>query len=622
MEYGFIKVKAVCPDIRVGDCRYNAESIIAAARTAGAEGVRLLVLPELAVTGYTCGDLFLQRTLVRGAEEALLRIAAECAELDMLIAVGAPINAYGRLYNCAAVLHKGRVLGVVPKTQLSGREARWFTPANKKYHDEIPLGSERVTFDTEIEFTCSTMPELTLGVRIGAADMPSALPPAAVVAHLAAEIETAGAADSRRMLVAAQSRRASCGYVYSSAGCGESTADAVFGGHQLVAENGEILAESAPFDAGQAASEIDVFALAYERHRRELPAHQPRFSFSFGMEPRTAPLTRRICTEPFLPQQPQERERELERILTIQATGLRRRLEHTRSRTAVIGVSGGLDSTLALLVTAKAFDMMGRSRAEICAVSMPCFGTTQRTKSNAQRLCEELGVSFREIDITAAVRQHLKDIGHAEGELNAAYENAQARERTQVLMDLANDIGGLVVGTGDLSELALGWATYNGDHMSMYSVNGGVPKTLVRRLTEYCARTGGEALRAVLTDVLDTPVSPELLPAQDGNIAQKTEDLVGPYELHDFFIYHMLVRGTSPRKIYYLACAAFAGRYPAETVLKWLRVFLRRFFSQQFKRSCLPDGPQVLGVSLSPRGGWQMGSDLSSELWLAELEEL
>ncbi|NBI11766.1 NAD(+) synthase [Colidextribacter sp. OB.20] len=637
MRDGFIKAAAGTPKIKVADCEYNAGQIIALMREAAAQGVKVLALPELCVTGYTCGDLFLQDTLLRGAEEALGRILEETKELDMLTAVGLPVwNRWdGKLYNCAAVINRGKILGLVPKLYIPSYgefyEGRWFASGRGADY-LLTLCGQRVSLDAHnlVIFDCENVPGLTVGVEV-CEDLWTAEPPsarlaqngAAVILNLSASNEVAGKAAYRRALVAGQSGRLVCGYVYANAGEGESTTDLVFAGHSLIAENGTILAEKR-FETGLTVSEIDVGRLAHERQRMNTfgAAEGSSCPCFFRLEAENTVLTRPVAKNPFVPEDGADRQERCEEIFAIAALGLKKRLEHTRASCAVVGLSGGLDSTLALLITARAFDMLSRPRTDILAVTMPCFGTTRRTRSNAELLALELGVDFREVNIGRAVEQHFADIGQSMEDHSVAFENGQARERTQVLMDLANQRGGLVIGTGDLSELALGWATYNGDHMSMYGVNGSIPKTLVRHLVDWEAdRLGGKA-GEVLRDILDTPVSPELLPPKDGEIAQRTEDLVGPYELHDFFLYYAVRWGFGPRKVLRLAEYALGDKYDRETLLKWLNSFYRRFFAQQFKRSCLPDGPKVGSLALSPRGDWRMPSDAVNTLWMKELETL
>ena len=637
MRDGFVKVAAGTPKIRVADCDYNAGQIIALMKDAAAKGVKVLALPELCITGYTCGDLFLQDTLLDGAERVLGRILEETKELNLFAAVGLPIRYRNKLYNCSAVIQNGNILGLIPKTHIPNYgefyEARWFTSGDDMGATDycIPFaGQESVEFSAGMVFRCVDLPELVVGVEIcedlWALDPPSnrlAAEGVTLMLNLSASDEVAGKADYRRSLVMSQSARLVCGYVYADAGEGESSTDLVFAGHNMIAENGVLLAEN-QFHTGLTVSELDVKRLAYERRRINTFSASCRDVYPnyFTLKPVDTPLTRPISPTPFIPADETRRAERCEEILKIAALGLKKRLEHTNASCAVVGLSGGLDSTLAILITAKAFDLLGRDRKGILAVTMPCFGTTRRTRSNAELLAAELGTDFREVNIGAAVERHFADIGQSMEDHSVTFENGQARERTQVLMDLANQRGGLVIGTGDLSELALGWATYNGDHMSMYGVNGSIPKTLVRHLVAWEAdRLGGRA-GEVLRDILDTPVSPELLPPKDGEIAQKTEDLVGPYELHDFFLYYAIRWGFRPRKVFRLAVYALGDRYGRDTLLKWLKNFYRRFFSQQFKRSCLPDGPKVGSVALSPRGDWRMPSDAVAKLWLDELEEI
>lgn len=635
MRDGFVKVAAVTPKIRVADTAYNAGVICEAIGQAAAEGAKVIVLPELAITGYTCSDLFLQDTLLDGAKDALLRIASETGDVDAIIFVGLPLAYNGKLYNAAAAINRGEVLGFAPKTYLPTYsefyEARHFARGMETPVD-VTLGGKKLPMGTQLLFSCADMPELKVAVEI-CEDLWTPEPPsirharngATVIVNLSASDETTGKDSYRRELVNGQSARLLCGYIYASAGDGESTQDLVYSGHNIIAEGGRLLAESKRFALGATVSEIDVKRLVRERRRmttfemredgyREIP---------FSVKREETALTRNFDPTPFVPGNRTDRETRCEEILGIQAMGLKKRLEHTNCQAAVVGISGGLDSTLALLVTVRAFDMLGLSHEKIKAVTMPGFGTTDRTYDNAVNLIRCLGAEFIEVDIKEAVNIHFRDIGQDPSVHDVTYENGQARERTQILMDIANKAGGMVIGTGDLSELALGWATYNGDHMSMYAVNASVPKTLVRHLVRYYADTcRDEALEKVLLDVLDTPVSPELLPPEDGKISQKTEDIVGPYELHDFFLYHMLRQGFAPKKVYRIAKLAFAGTYDDATILKWLKIFYRRFFAQQFKRSCLPDGPKVGSVAVSPRGDLRMPSDACAALWLAELDEI
>ena len=635
MRDGFIKVAAVSPEMRVADCDYNAEMIVDAAARAAHDGVRLLVLPELCLTGYTCGDLFFQPTLTEAAERSLSKVMRAASDLSVVIIAGLPVAHGGKLYNCAAVIYRGALLGLVPKKNLPNYgefyEKRWFSPAPEE-NATAWLCGEEVPFGSKLLFRCAGMRDFSFAAEIcedlWVPEPPSvrhALAGARIIANLSASDETVGKAEYRRALVLGQSARLVCAYVYADADRGESTTDMVFGGHDLVAENGRLLSECEPFTAGHSSAVTDAQLLAQERKRLTTYPEEGTAGYqtiTFEMEASDTDLAERLIPRrPFVPDDGAERGRRAAAILTMQAHGLKKRLEHARAKKAVIGVSGGLDSCLALLVAVRASDLMKRPRTGVLAVTMPCFGTTARTKGNSELLCEALGVDFRCVDITEAVKLHFRDIGHKEDEYDVTFENAQARERTQVLMDIANKEGGLVVGTGDLSELALGWATYNGDQMSMYGVNASVPKTLVRHIVRYAADSAeNEPLRRALLDILDTPVSPELLPAKDGEISQITEDLVGPYELHDFFLYHAVRCGFSPRKVRRLANAAFAGIYDGGTIDKWLKNFYRRFFAQQFKRSCMPDGPKVGSVTLSPRGDWRMPSDAAAALWLAELE--
>ncbi len=635
MKHGWIKVTAATPSLRVADTEYNAAEMIAMARCAAAEGSALCVFPELCLTAYTCGDLFQQQALLDGALAALEAVRDGTCALDMLVVVGLPLRDGAALYNCAAVLCRGRVLGVIPKQQIPNYaefyEARHFTTGIGQPHRTLLLFGQEVPFGVDLLFACRQLPDFVLGVEL-CEDLWTANPPsgllaesgATVIANLSASDELIGKASYRRELVKGQSGRLLCGYVYADAGVGESTQDLVFAGHDLIAENGSILAESNRFENGMISSEFDLERLAHDRRRSNTfgAAGREMLRVPFDLTLRETALTRWIPRTPFVPEGEARLASRCDEIIRLQAAGLASRLRHTRAKTAVIGLSGGLDSTLALIVTVHAFDRLGLDRSGILAVTMPCFGTTARTKSNALRLAEEYGASIRTIEIGEAVRQHFADIGQPMERQDVTFENAQARMRTLVLMDLANQCGGLVIGTGDLSELALGWATYNGDHMSMYGVNASIPKTLVRDLTAYEAGRSGPALSAILRDILDTPVSPELLPPKDGEISQKTEELVGPYELHDFYLYYMLRFGFRPEKIFRLAKHAWGEIYEDAVIKKWLVIFLRRFFTQQFKRSCLPDGPKVGTVSLSPRGDWRMPSDACPELWLREAEAL
>ena len=636
MRDGFIKVGAATPKVRVADPAYNREQLVKAAGEAAGRGVKLLVFPELSMTAYTCGDLFGQEILVRAAREELARFAAETEALEMLMFVGLPWAQDGKLYNVAAAVKGGRVLGLVPKLNLPNYgefyEARNFEPGCEDVIDADWEG-EKIPMGSRLLFVCREMPALQVAAEI-CEDLWVACPPstehaqagATVIVNCSASDETTGKSAYRRELVGGQSARLVCGYIYANAGDGESSQDLVFGGHDIIAEDGRILAESPRFETGLWTADLDLGRLEGERRRMSTFRIRGRERYcpvEFSLKMEETRLERSFDPAPFVPHDAADRERRCEEILSIQAMGLKKRLEHTGCRDAVVGISGGLDSTLALLVTARAFDLLEIPRSRIHAITMPCFGTTDRTYQNACRMTEKLGASLAEVDIREAVTLHFRDIGHDMAVHDVTYENSQARERTQVLMDMANQVNGMVIGTGDMSELALGWATYNGDHMSMYGVNASVPKTLVRHLVRYYADTcGEEELRLVLLDVLDTPVSPELLPPEDGAISQKTEDLVGPYELHDFFLYHILRCGSRPSKIFRMALLAFEGQYDREVILKWLKVFYRRFFSQHFKRSCLPDGPKVGSVAVSPRGDLRMPSDAASSLWMAEVEKL
>ena len=635
MRHGFIKVAAATPDIRVADVDYNKGQIIKQMDEAAEAGAKIIVFPELCTTGYTCSDLFLQDILLNSAKKALVEIAEHTKNLDALVFVGVPIAVGGELYNVAAALNHGNILGFTTKSFLPNYgefyEMRQFRPGPKKA-EKILFGGKEIPFGPQLLFVENQMANLIVSAEI-CEDVWSPVPPsieaaregATVIVNCSASDETIGKASYREALISGQSARLISGYIYANAGEGESTTDLVFGGHNLIAENGTILAEAKRFSNGIIYTEFDVQKIANERRKNttftETQEHVlPRIPF--GLEQTETILTRTFPSRPFVPRDDQERAKRCEEILTIQAMGLKKRLAHTHAKSAVVGISGGLDSTLALLVTAKAFDALGLEHSGITAVTMPCFGTTDRTYQNACKMSLKVGATLREVRIGDAVMQHFKDIGHDPQDHSVTYENSQARERTQVLMDIANQTGGLVIGTGDMSELALGWATYNGDHMSMYGVNASVPKTLVRHLVHYYADTCEDSsLKEVLYDVLDTPVSPELLPPKDGEIAQKTEDLVGPYELHDFFLYYFLRMGYEPGKIYRIAKLSFAGEYDDETIYKWLRTFCWRFFSQQFKRSCLPDGPKVGTVALSPRGDWRMPSDACVALWIQNLEK-
>ena len=653
MRDGFIKVAVSTPDLRVADSSYNVERMIETAEKLAGQGVKLLAFPELSLTGYTCSDLFLQDALLKGAERALYDYVKRTEGLAMVSVLGMPLEHRGRLYNVAVVVNRGKILGVVPKSHIPNYgefyEARHFASGQGAEGEHEFSDGTAVEFGTRLLFEDSHIPDFRFAIEI-CEDLWMPAPPsgyhamagANIIVNLSASDELTGKADYRRELVKNQSARTISAYLYADAGEGESTTDMVFAGHDMIVENGIILKESEPFgqfaadkglqaDGVSVVTEIDLLRLKNERRRMtafplcdapEAPGRYRVILFDVG-EPETTELTRVYTRTPFVPETKKNREKRCEEIMNIQAAGLAKRLRHTGCRSAVIGLSGGLDSTLALLVTIRAFDRLALDRAGITCVTMPCFGTTSRTYENAVNLAGELGTALREIPIREAVLQHFKDIGHDSRVQDVTYENGQARERTQILMDVANQTGGLVIGTGDMSELALGWATYNGDHMSMYGVNCSVPKTLVRYLVQYYADTNSSAaLQKILYDVLDTPVSPELLPPREDEISQKTEDIVGPYELHDFFLYHMLRFGFTPAKLFRLAARAFEGKYDGETIYRWLSAFCHRFFRQQFKRSCLPDGPKVGTVSVSPRGDLRMPSDASDALWKEELERI
>ena len=641
MNYGFVKVAAAVPLVQVADCFYNIEKIEGLMRQASEKGVQIIAFPELSVTGYTCLDLFAQQTLLNGAEAALLQLVSNTADLDILTIVGVPLRTENRLINAAVVFQKGAIRGVVPKTYLPNykefQEQRWFTSVTELRESTISIGEEEYPMGSHLLFRSG---RLTAGIEICEdlwVPVPSssllAMEGANIIFNLSASNELIGKHAYLRSLICQQSARCMAGYVYASSGFGESSTDLVFAGNGIIAENGNLLAESPRFmmEEQLVISEIDIETLQNDR--------QVNTSFMYGTSglpkekaqvvdfqvriPDGFSLTRPVDPHPFTPSGEALKER-CEEIFHIQVAGLAKRLVHAHAQTAVVGISGGLDSTLALLVTVMTFDALKMPRGQIIGITMPGFGTTDRTYTNACDLIRSLGVTLKEIPIKEACLQHFRDIDHDPSVHDVTYVNSQARERTQLLMDVANQKNGLVIGTGDLSELALGWATYNGDHMSMYGVNGSIPKTLVKYLVEWVANHKvDDASRLTLLDIVDTPISPELIPAdENGNIKQKTEDLVGPYELHDFFLYHFLRFGSYPSKIYFLAQKAFAGIYDNATVKKWLYTFFRRFFQQQFKRSCLPDGPKVGSVSLSPRGDWRMPSDAVSRLWLEEIERI
>ena len=636
-NYGYIKVAAATPAVRVADCEYNSERIIAMMQQAAESGVKAVVFPELCVTAYTCQDLFLQSALIRSAEQTLMQIVEASVDFPLVAMVGVPLAVNNKLYNCAAIISQGMLIGVVPKTYLSVGERKYFDSGANINAEEIDIAGFSAPFGTDLTFA---MDGVQFCVEIGE-DAMSPVPPsvnqclqgAKMVFHLSAAPEVAGKSKQREEMIRSYSARTCSAYVSASAGFGESSTDMTFASDNVIAENGHTLSTSPKFslDEELTISDIDTELIANRRRQKatltinsELPFYRRFDIFSPEGVEYEAELNRAIEAMPFVPSDKAACDKHCEEIFAIQTLGLAKRLKHTWCKNAVIGISGGLDSTLALLVTVNAFDILGLDRKGIVGVTMPGFGTTDRTYNNAVTMIKELGITFREIPIAAACEQHFADIGLPEGDHSVTYENAQARERTQILMDVANMTGGMVIGTGDLSELALGWATYNGDQMSMYGVNASVPKTLVRHMVEWRAEMeANEAVSRALKDVVATPVSPELLPANEqGEIAQKTEDLVGPYELHDFFIYNFIRNGFSPAKILFMAEKAFEGKHDRATILKWLKTFLRRFFMQQFKRSAMPDGPKVGSVSLSPRGDWQMPSDAVAQIWLNECEKL
>lgn len=650
MEYGFIKVATAIPSVKVGDVKFNTRQIESQIALAEGQGVEIIVFPELCITGYTCQDLFLQQMLLESAETAMMMLLDFTRQLDIISIVGLPVVVGDLLLNCAAIIQHGKILGLVPKTYLPNYrefyEKRWFASAQDLRETTVRFAGHRITVTPDPQIFI-TSEGAQFGVEncedVWAPAPPSnklALAGAELIFNLSASDELSGKHTYLKSLLAQQSARTITGYIYSSCGFGESTQDVVFGGNALIYENGSLIAEGERFslEPQMRIAQIDIEKLRSERRTNSTYVNAQRNvkyairsgRYSVHNIEMLAPFNRRdfvlereIDAHPFIPHEA-EMGVTCEEIFNIQLMGLAKRIVHTGAKHLILGISGGLDSTLALLVCVKAFDKLGMNRKDIIGVTMPGFGTTDRTYRNAITLMGSLGVTIREISITDAVEQHFKDIGHDISVHDVTYENAQARERTQILMDLSNELGGIVVGTGDLSELALGWATYNGDHMSMYGVNASVPKTLIQHMVRYVAESGvDEKSRVTLLDIVDTPISPELTPADEsGEIRQKTEDLVGPYELHDFFLYYFLRFGFRPKKLFFLACRAFEGVYDEITVQKWLVVFLRRFFSQQFKRSCLPDGPKVGNVSLSPRGDWRMPSDASSAIWLAEAESL
>lgn len=648
MKYGFVKTACASPRLKVADCNFNAEQIICTAKDAAKNGASVIVFPELSITGYTCGDLFFQRTLQNASEVQLKRIISETAKLDAVIFVGLPVPRAEGIYNCAAAIKGGELLALFAKSYLPNYgefyERRHFTPFQQNMNTQFIdfAGFEEVPFGTDILIQDEKDSAITIGCEL-CEDLWVPVPPssrhilagATIIANLSGGNEIIGKADYRRSLVKSHSARSLCAYLYANAGLDESTQDMVFAGHNLISENGTLLAESSLFSSETIYADIDVERLCQERRRTTsfgFSANNNTFNSNYvivqvtmNVEKTAGEFSRYVDPHPFVPSDKDKRTQRCLEVITLQAQGLAKRLRHINCQSAVIGLSGGLDSTLALLITCRAFDLCGIERSKVTAITMPCFGTTDRTYNNACSLAKECGATLKEVRIADAVRQHFADLGHDESIHDVTYENCQARERTQVLMDYANKTNGIVIGTGDLSELALGWCTYNGDHMSMYGVNSSIPKTLVRYLVQWFAEASEDAknekFASVLKDILDTPVSPELLPPKDGVISQVTEDLVGPYELHDFYLYYLLRFGFSPAKIYFLAQNANLP-YGKDVILKWLKTFYRRFFTQQFKRSCMPDGAKVGTINLSPRGDWRMPSDAMYSTWNEELETL
>ena len=643
MNYGYVKVAAAVPPVKVGDCKFNVEQIESLIIQANNQGVEIMVLPELSITAYTCGDLFFQKLLLDEAEMALIGLLNFTRSMNIITIIGLPVPLSNGLANCAAVIQKGKILGMVPKTFLPNYkefyEKRWFTAANEVKESCVLICGQQVPLSSHILFKT---PSCNFGIEI-CEDLWAPIPPSSYLAlqgadiifNLSANSSAAGKGRYLTNLISGQSARCISGYVYAASGFGESTTDVVFSGKALIYENGKLLKAEHQKVSEEllSISEIDIEHLRSVRRKNTtfntsasaLAECAPRYVESAGIiAENNMTLTRPIAPHPFIPEGDSDRDARCQEIFDIQCKGLAKRIRHTNCETAVIGISGGLDSTLALLVCTRTFDMLGKSRRGVIGITMPGFGTTDRTYTNAIRLMQQLGITIREISIKDACLQHFKDIGHSPDQHDTIYENSQARERTQILMDAANQTNGIVVGTGDLSELSLGWATYNGDHMSMYGVNASIPKTLVQHLVRWVANTTDEpVIRETLLDIIDTPISPELIPAnEDGQIKQKTEDLVGPYELHDFFLYHMIRSGFHPRKIFMLACNAFKDVYDEETIKHWLTTFYKRFFSQQFKRSCMPDGPKVGSISLSPRGDWRMPSDATAEAWIEECKAL
>lgn len=629
MKYGFLKTAAVTPDMKVADCDYNSEQIIKNISKAANAGVKLCVFPALSITGSTCGDLFFQKALLESAAENLKKIISETAQYDIINVVGLPVSVNGSLYNCAAVLYKGKLLGFVPQKNITAEKARYFSQGQK--YEEICFSNDMIPMGTDIVFKCTEMTEFSFGIEL-CDDLYSADSNASVIAkyganiiiNLSAENEVVGRSDYTDNVIKTKSGNLICTYIYANAGTGESTTDTVFAGGSKIAENGIITSELPKFQNGITIFDTDIQKIDVQRKRLKFNVnHEYANEIYFDMSTCETKLSNKIPANPFIPSDKSETEKQCFEILQIQAHALAKRLKHTNCKSAILGLSGGLDSTLALIATVNAFNVLGLDTSGITAVTMPCFGTTDRTYNNACQLAKSYGAVLREINIKEIITKHFEDIGQDINNHDVTFENAQARERTQILMDIANQCGGMVIGTGDLSELALGWATYNGDHMSMYGVNAGIPKTLIRYVVRYVAEHSEGTLQKILLDILDTPVSPELLPPdENGTILQKTEDLVGPYELHDFFLYYIVRYGFSPKKIFMMALNAFENVYDKETILKWEKTFYRRFFTQQFKRSCSPDGPQIGSISLSPRGALNMPSDAVVNLWLNELENI
>lgn len=646
LALGLVRAAVISPEVRVADCVFNTHATLAALEQAASRGCQIALLPELGITSYSCADLFSQSLLLDAARDALPILAQATARMQLLTVVGLPVQSGGKLYNCAAVLANGKVLGIVPKTYLPNTneyyEERWFTSATHATHTSVRIADADVPFGADLMFYAANIQDCVIGVEV-CEDLWATTPPsgqmalagATVLLNPSASVELLGKAEYRRDLVKQQSARCLAAYLYAGSAPGESTTDVVFGGHSIISENGTVLAETERFQFNTqiAIADLDLQRLVHERRNNNSFANGSSqasyrciaFELPHAADaPPTGDLLRTVAATPFVPSDPAQRAHHAREIFSIQSTGLAKRLLHTGVQKVTLGISGGLDSTLALLVTIRAFDIVGLPHGNIVAITMPGFGTTNRTRNNAERMADLLSVSLRNIPIRDAVRQHFADIGHDESVHDVTYENAQARERTQILMDIANKIGGFTVGTGDLSELALGWATFNGDHMSMYHVNAGVPKTLVRYLIEWVADTeySGETAD-ILRDICNTPITPELLPLGEGDkLEQETEATIGPYLLHDFFLYQVVRYGYPPRKVFYLAREAFKDAYTPEVIIRWMTVFYRRFFSQQFKRSAMPDGPKVGSVALSPRGDWRMPSDASSTLWLSEIEAI